>query len=275
MRLRWLWIGLAGLLAIAATALASAPARFIDLALDRGTLGRVRLAEAEGTLWRGAGRLVLVDTAAATAAGQAAGAAARSDRRIGRSATVLSGLAIPGRLRWAVKPWPLLAGLIDATVSVDGMADPVRLQGSFTELRVAPGALTLPSVELGRLGSPWNSIRPSGALALRWEALTVTDGQLHGRASIELRDAASVMTPVSPLGSYRVDIDSRGVQAQLAIETLAGPLQLAGTGNWTARGGLRFEALATAEASEARRLQSFLGLIGRREGGRTVIKIGA
>lgn len=261
--LRWLLAAILALLAIAGTAVATAPARFIDLALERGTLGRVRLADAEGTVWRGAGRVVLVDTAAGTQAGD------------GASGGALQGVAIPGRLRWAVKPWPLLAGLVDAQVSVDGMAAPVRLQGSFAELQVGAGALALPSVALGRLGSPWNSIRPEGALALRWEPLAIRNGQIHGRGSIELRDAGSAMTPVSPLGSYRVDIDSEGGQARLVIETLSGPLRLVGSGNWTARGGLRFEAQATADAADAQRLQSFLGVIGRREGARTVIRIGA
>lgn len=270
--LRAILVAILALLAIVGTAIATAPARYLDLALDRGTLGRVRLAEAEGSLWRGAGRVVLVDTARAGAAG-AAGAG--DPAPIGIADTALHGVAIPGRVRWALEPWPLLAGLIDARLSVDGMAAPVRLQGSFAELQVGAGALALPSVELGQLGSPWNSIRPAGALALRWEPLVVRSGQVHGKASIELREAASAMTPISPLGSYRVDIDSQGTQARLVIETLAGPLRLTGSGSWNAREGLRFEAQASADGAEAQRLQSFLGVIGRREGPRTVIRIGA
>jgi general secretion pathway protein N len=258
--LRWILYALAGLLAIVATTIASAPARFVDLALDRGTLGRVRLAESDGTIWRGEGRVVLVDPGAASGAG---------------SGAALQGVAIPGRVRWDVSPWPLLAGLVDASVSLDGMAAPVRLQGSLAELQVGGGSLALPSVALGRLGSPWNSIRPAGALALRWEPLAIRNGQVWGRASIELRDAASAMTPVNPLGSYRVDIDSQGAQAGLVIETLSGPLRLSGSGSWNARSGLRFEAQASADETDAQRLQSFLGVIGRREGPRTVIRIGA
>ncbi|MFP5406810.1 MAG: type II secretion system protein N, partial [Gammaproteobacteria bacterium] len=145
----------------------------------------------------------------------------------------------------------------------------------FSELRIGPGSLSLPSVELGRLGSPWNSIRPSGALAVRWETLTVRNGQLTGQASIELSDMASAMTPVRPLGSYRIEINGEGPRADLGIQTLSGPLLLSGTGTWDARAGLRFVAQASAEPAEAARLQSFLGLLGRREGDHTTIRIGA
>ena len=264
--LRWIAIGLVGLLAILATAVATAPSRFVDLALDRASLGRVRLAEADGTVWRGSGRLVLVDGTAA----DTADAAAPPDH-----VQALAGVAIPGRVRWDVRPWPLLAGLVDATLTVDGMAQPVRLQGNFAELRIGPGRLSLPSVELSRLGSPWNSIRPSGALAVEWQALSIREGQLSGDAAIELRDASSALTPVQPLGSYRVDIAGRGATAQLGLETISGPLRLSGTGTWEARAGLRFTAEAQAEAEQADRLRSFLGVIGRREGERTIIRLGA
>lgn len=264
--LRWVAIGLVGLLAIVATAVATAPARFVDQALDRASLGVVRLAEADGTVWSGSGRLVLVDGNAADADDPASA----SDRP-----RALAGVAIPGRIRWDVRPWPLLAGLVDATLIVDGMAQPVRLQGNFSELRIGPGQLSMPSVELSRLGSPWNSIRPSGALAVEWQALSIRDGQLTGDAAIELRDASSALTPVQPLGSYRVTIAGRGSTAGLGLETISGPLRLSGTGTWEARRGLRFTAEAQADDEQADRLRSFLGVIGRRDGERTIIRIGA
>jgi len=83
------------------------------------------------------------------------------------------------------------------------------------------------------------------------------------------------MTPVRPLGSYRVDVVGQGRRAELSIQTLAGPLRLQGSGSFDAQNGLRFTAEASTDAGEQGRLQSFLGLIGRREGERTIIKIGA
>ncbi|HLS55540.1 MAG TPA: type II secretion system protein N, partial [Zeimonas sp.] len=187
----------------------------------------------------------------------------------------LAGVAVPGRIDWNLRLLPLLIGQVDASIRVDGMTQPVRIQGGYGEMRVGGGSVALPSVELGRMGSPWNTIRPSGALSLRWENLTLKQGGLEGRAQIELRDASSAMTPVRPLGSYRVDIIGRGGQAELGIQTLAGPLRLQGSGNFSAQGGLRFTAEASADAAEQSRLDSFLGLIGRRDGDKTVIRIGA
>jgi general secretion pathway protein N len=59
------------------------------------------------------------------------------------------------------------------------------------------------------------------------------------------------------------------------MTTLSGPLRLEGGGTWDARSGLRFTAEASAEEPERARLQPLLGLLGRREGERTIIKIGA
>ncbi|HMS80915.1 MAG TPA: hypothetical protein PKC20_15570, partial [Burkholderiaceae bacterium] len=56
---------------------------------------------------------------------------------------------------------------------------------------------------------------------------------------------------------------------------LRGARRLGGGGTWEARSGLRFPAEATAEEPERARLQPLLGLLGRREGERTIIKIGA
>ena len=60
-----------------------------------------------------------------------------------------------------------------------------------------------------------------------------------------------------------------------AATSIDGPLRLSGEGTWTTATGLRFTAYAEADESERVRLQSLLGLLGRREGARTMIKIGA
>ncbi len=256
--LRWLAYSFIAVIAAAGVALATAPARYLDSLLGSGTLGRLRLAEARGTVWQGSGRLVIVDTGV------------NDDDRHS-----LPGVAIPGRVSWSVKPWPLVAGMVDATVSIDGMPSPVRLQGSVGEVQVGAGSLSLPSVDLSRLGSPWNSVRPSGSLAIRWDTLVIRGGQMLGKAAFELRDASSAVTPVRPLGSYRLEIDGKGSQADLVLRTVSGPLKLSGKGQWTARTGLRLDADAVIEPAEVERLKAFLGLIGRRDGERTIIRIGA
>lgn len=261
---RWrVAMALSGALAVIAVLATQAPASLVDVALQRVTQGRVRLAEATGTVWAGRGRIVLADIVEAGA-----------ERRAGAIASV-PGVVLPGRFGWSLSPWPLLVGVLDARIEHDSMRQPVLLTGRAGELRATPGALQLPPVALDRLGSPWNTIRPTGALTLSWENVTLRDGRFDGRASIELQQAASALTPVRPLGAYRIDVVGSGAQAQVKMNTLSGPLRLEGGGTWDARSGLRFTAEATAEEPERARLQPLLGLLGRREGERTIIKIGA
>ena len=169
----------------------------------------------------------------------------------------------------------ILLGMIDASLRIDGMPTPLRMSGTFNELRLSAGSLNLASMELSKLGSPWNTIRPSALIGLRWNDLTIRSGLFDGKMTIELRDASSVLTPVQPLGSYQIEVSANGPQAVLNLTTLKGPLALTGTGSWSDRGGLRFLAQATPEPAEQERLQSFLALIGRKEGEKTIIKIGA
>lgn len=234
-----------------------APASFADLALSQATQGRVRLAETSGTIWSGRGRVVLAD-AADTSAG-----------------VTIAGVVIPGAFAWSISAWPLLVGVLDARIEHDSMRQPVLLTGRAGELRATPGSLQLPPVALDRLGSPWNTIRPTGALTLSWDSVTLRSGRFEGRAAIELQQAASALTPVRPLGAYRIEVVGSGAQAQVRMSTLSGPLRLDGQGTWDARAGLRFTAEAVADEPERARLQPLLGLLGRREGDRTIIKIGA
>lgn len=254
---RWVLLGLVLLLAVLLVAAIFAPASWADRALDRASLGRVRLADAQGTIWHGQGRLVIVD-----AVGE------------GDPGPVLQGFTLPGAIDWRLSVLPLMLGIVDAQVSVGAMAEPVRIGGHPAEVRIGAGRLDLPAVSLSQLGSPWNTIQPSAALSLQWNALTLRDGILDGRVSVELREVASAMTPVRPLGTYRIDVDGTGQDVSLGLRTLSGPLKLEGSGAWERRAGLKFTASASAEGAERNRLQSLLALIGQRDGDRTIIRIG-
>jgi general secretion pathway protein N len=262
----WGWVAamaVAGGVAVVAVLASQAPASLADLALSQLTHGRVRLADARGTIWNGGGRIVLADVA---------------DGRVvpGAGAVrTVAGVVVPGVFGWRLSPWPLLVGVLDARIEHDSMKQPVLLTGRGGELRATPGTLTLPPVALDRMGSPWNTIRPTAGLAVAWESVTLRSGRFDGRASIELSQTASALTPVRPLGSYRIDVIGSGARAQVKMNTLTGPLRLDGSGTWDARAGLRFTAEARVDEAERGRLLPLLGLLGRRQGDRTIIKIGA
>jgi len=259
---RWIGILIAALLGAAVALAAFAPASLADAALRSATSGRLALAETTGTVWHGSGRIVLIDVARAR------------PESAGSRPPVLVGVAIPGRLEWELRALPLLVGVVDAAFRLEGMAAPVRLAGNLNEVRIGAGGFALPSVELGRLGSPWNTFRPVASLALRWEGMAFRSSGFEGRATIELRDLASALSPVRPLGSYRIEVVGSGASTAVTMATIAGPLQLTGDGSWNARTGLRFRGLARSDPVEEARIRSFLNLVGKREGDATVITIG-
>jgi general secretion pathway protein N len=260
------WTVLA-LVVIVATALASAPASFGDVLLARLTDGRVRLAQAQGSVWSGEARVVLVQSM--QGASPAEGAAQHPPLE------VLQGLAVPGVLHWQIRPLSLLGGVLDASLQWQGMAEPLRLEGSATRVSLSAGAMELPALALANLGSPWNTIRPTASLALKWQALRVSREGLSGNIAVELRDVSSAMSAVRPLGSYHLEVLAEGPQATLTLSTVSGVLKLSGKGRWSAASGLHFSAQAAAADSERERLDSLLSLIGRREGDHVVIRIGA
>jgi len=252
------------LLLSVAVALVLAPARWLDFALNQGTQGQIRLAEASGTIWRGSGRLVF-----AGAAGFEEGAEATS----ATASPVLRGVALPGQLRWRVDWAPLWVGLVDAELMLEGMKQPVRLQGRAFDLRLGDGQLALARTDLGALGSPWSTVRPAGAVRLRWEGVILQAGVFFGRVQIELHELSSALSAVRPLGSYRIALDGQAGRTTVSLSTMSGPLELSGRGEID-RGRLRFEAKAAPADPQDSRLTGLLNLLGRREGDQTIIRIG-
>ncbi len=272
--------GLLVLLVVVLVWALTAPATLADWAVGRLTAQRIRIADASGSIWQGQGRLVLVDvdTERARRDGTPAVGAASGSAASGVPAgglVPLAGVPIPGTITWQISPWPLLLGRLEATARHDSMARPVSINGNTRTVTIGAGAMQLPSIALDRLGSPWTAVRPVGSLAVNWQALRIENNGFQGRLVLDLRDVSSALTPVRPLGAYRLEVDAKGQSADLRMTALEGPLRLSGNGNWTARGGLRFQAEAEADESERLRLQSLLGLLGRREGSRTLIRIGA
>lgn len=259
----WPLLAAVAALVLVLTVLAAPPASWADRLLARTSGGTLRLADASGTLWQGRGRLVLVGPTAAQAATEADGVA------------VLPGVVLPGALEWRLAVLPLLVGRIDAQLRLEGMTAPLEITGSPDALRGTGGSLVLPPTRLDRLGSPWNTVQPHAALALSWEPFRLAAGVFEGAGRIELRDLASAMSPVRPLGSYAVEFKGAQEGASISMRTLNGPLQLDGTGTWTAREGVRFLGGATATGPQGPQIEPLLALLGRREGGRTLIRIGA
>jgi general secretion pathway protein N len=248
------WL-LAGILAMVLTVLVFCPVSWMAHLLEKQTDGRLTLGDPQGSLWRGSAFI---------------GGAAGNNEPV----TAL----LPGRFSWQLSPL-VLVGHVDLMLeNPAALTRPVQVTGSWNAWTVSPSVLTLPAERLVGLGAPLNTVQPSGVMQLSWGPLELTrnDPQvdLIGRTTLSLRDVASRMSPVRPLGSYTVQMDWQGSKATLQLKTRRGPLLLSGSGSLI-NGRLQFSGIAEAEAGHADQLSNLLNLLGRhrRDGDRDVIAL--
>ena len=263
---RWLVWALAGVVVGAVpTAVAFAPASWLAGALADATDQRLLLADARGTIWQGSAVLVLT-----------AGAGSRDAS------------ALPGRLQWQL-------GLDGAALRLRARQD-CCINGEMS-LRMVPGLGRLrvelpgrgpasgpigqwPAAWLVGLGTPWNTVQPSGTLQLSSPGLVLEQVQgrwrFSGSAQLDLAGFASRLSTLDALGSYRLAISgdaARGDATTLVLSTLEGALQLSGTGQFTAS-RFSFNGQANAAPGSEQALANLLNIIGRRRGASSIISIG-
>ena len=259
---RWAVAGalIGGLLALALFA----PAAWLADALGRATDGRLMLADARGTVWRGSAVLVLTGG---------------PDSR--------DASALPGRLAWRLSPsftgGPGFALRAEQACCLNGVMTLLARPGFgrlVLELLPVPGGIgQWPSAWLAGLGTPWNTLQLGGQFRLQSPGLRAETVQgrwrLNGMAEVEVQGLSSRLSTLPVLGSYRLRLDAEpNGGAALTLSTLEGALQLSGNGQWHA-GGLRLrgEARAATPGDETA-LANLLNIIGRRQGARSVISIG-
>jgi general secretion pathway protein N len=270
---RWALTG--ALLGALAAAVVFAPARWVAWALLQASQGRVVLGHAQGTVWSGHAQVTLTggpgSRDALTLPGQLSWKLDGSGGWGGLAARLT--LRHPGlmpaplvlRLQPGLGPWSL--SLAEGTVP--GKAEPP-----------SGTAVLWPAAWLTALGTPWNTLQPSGLLRLSSPGFTLQMApgglRLQGSLVLEATDIASRLSTLPRLGSYRVVVAGTGAGSEAAtvqLSTLDGALLLSGSGQWTgARLRLRGEARA-APGQEAA-LQNLLNLIGTRDGARSILSIG-
>ena len=231
---RWPLLGL-GLGAYALSLIATAPASLIDAALQAASASRLRLVEARGTLWSGAGLIEL-----------------RDEKH--RS-------SVAKNIAWQVLPAYLLRGELRCEVELEepGKHFPVTL--STARVEVADADIALPAAALG-LGVPeLPSLGLLGEVLLHIERLSLAPGAIHGNATLQWRAAGSAFTRVSPLGDYELRFAGEGAAARASLHTLRGPLQLDGNGTWKAGGKSVFQGTARIAPQHLQQLAPLLRLI--------------
>ncbi len=251
----WAWAVLGACAGIVAAAMVFAPARWLAGPVASATSGRIVLADARGTLWRGSAQLIL------------SGGAGSNDA-----------LALPTRVDWRLAPrWNGVAGEVQAACcTAQPLTMRVRPRWGGLHLTIGNTQASLTAALLAGLGTPWNTLQLDGDLRLSTEGLSVewVQGRLAiaGRAELTAQRMSSRLSTLRPMGSYRITLQG-GSPATLRLDTLDGALQLAGSGQWIGS-RLRFSGTATAAPESEAALSNLLNIIGRRSGPRSIITIG-
>lgn len=264
---RWGWWG--GALGALMGIVLYSPASWLAQGLVVMSDGRLLLAESQGTVWNGDAVVVLT------------GGPGSRDAR-----------ALPGRLNWKLRPrWNGLSLTVQQDCCVPTPVV-IQVQPGFGRLKLSVFSQASPSAPLATsgpighwpaawltgLGTPWNTLQLGGVVRLSSSALVIEWVQgrmrLEGQAQVGFDDVSSSVTTLDRLGSYRVDLvgDPQG-RVNVSLMTLDGALQLSGQGQ-VGSNGLRFRGEARANENERGALDSFLNIIGRRMGDRSVISIG-
>ncbi|NBS46218.1 MAG: type II secretion system protein N [Betaproteobacteria bacterium] len=250
------WGAMAGgaLLGALGALVAFAPAHWLATALAHGSAGHVLLDDARGTVWNGSARLLLT------------GGPGSTDRA-----------ALPGRVDWKITLAPSLPRLQMHVPCCAAQPLAVTLTPGVAsaQLQLDAAALQLPAAWLNGLGTPFNTLQLGGSLQIRTQGIGITLAQgrlrVDGEAELTVANAVSSLSTLRPLGSYRLQLTG-GDTPRMQLSTLDGALRLQGSGQIVGT-RLRFDGAASAAPSYEDALGNLLNIIGRRDGGRSIISM--
>ena len=230
------------------TLVAMIPAAWITPQFAKATQGHINLIEPSGSLWQGSATLVL-------AAGRDAGA----------------GTLLPGRVQWRTAFWPLWTGRLSMRMRhTPAMPDAIEVDASPRAALISGGEIAVPAALLAGLGAPFNTLDLHGSVQLAWTPWRLLGQRAYGQLVVTLTDMTSRVSPVKPLGSYRVAFQSQGDTSTIELSTLKGPLILTGQGAVSAN-ATSFHGQASAAAEARDNLAGLLNVVGRPTGDGTIV----
>jgi len=186
---------IAALVIVVGATLAFAPAALVDARLAAMTGGRLRIAEASGSLWRGRG--VLADS---------------------------QGVArLP--LRWQSTPVALAGGGFDATITLASNPAPTRLRLERDRARLSGLDLTLPAASIAQASVAGGDVR------IRADAFEFDGQQVRGPVDVEWRRARLLLPPATivDLGTVTAKLAADAEAMSGPIEARGGQLAIDGT----------------------------------------------
>lgn len=224
-----------GLAAYALGVIANAPATLIDTGLQRISHGKLRLVEAQGTLWSGSGQIEMRNSG-------------------GRTGVARS-------FAWRMLPESLLRGHLVCEVRMEQATKPFPVTISLSRIELANADISLPATVLGLSVPKLAPLGLTGELLLHVASLSIERKQMLGNATLQWRDAGSVFTSISPLGDYELSLDAEGASKHIVLRTLQGPLQLDGKGSWANGDNSDFLVIARVSPQHQQQLDPLLRLI--------------
>lgn len=255
----WSLALLGALLGLGLALLVWAPARWLAWGVVQASQGQVQWLNPRGTVWQGSAQLLL-----------SGGAGSRQPQ------------ALPGRLHWTLSPtWTgLRLGWRADCCMTEAASVQATLGWNTLQLQASDHTSSWPAALLTGLGAPWNTLQAEGQLQLRTEALQLhwAQGrlQMQGQLELNLQGMSSRLSPVKPMGSYRVALTGtpEGTPTpRLDLSTLQGPLLLSGQGQWVGQ-RLRFTGEARAAQGHEAAFENLLNILGRRQGARSLLSLG-
>jgi general secretion pathway protein N len=239
---RWLLYGVFGLVFYLLFLVIFLPASWLAWGVNRYSQGLARLDPIAGSLWSGSGRLVIY-----------------------YPPTVPHDLGVT---EWNLNPFWVFAGRVQIhlkTVAQDTSIDTTVRMG-LGRFHLAGTAVSLPAQSVAAFYPPASLISPKGQVRINADRLSFDQNGLGGAGVILWQNAASSLSPVEPLGDYRLDVTGEGKTANLKLATSRGALELSGQGKWQIQNGqlqMNGTAMPRERASE---LEPLLTLMGNDQG---------
>ena len=231
---RWHWLT-AAVFAYLAMLIVMAPATLVDGLLAKATGGQVRLAEASGSVWSGAGRIQLLDRS----------------RQSG----------VDKEIDWHWLPRELLQGRLACEVGLDRSPRHFQIAASRARIDVTDANFRVPAAVLAIVEPRLAPFGLGGEFDVHIAELKITDADVQAAALIIWRAATSAHTKVSPLGDYELRVEHAGLASSARLRTLGGPLQLDGFGEWPQKGRPSFSATARVSPQQRDELDPFMRMI--------------
>ena len=255
-RAPWVWAAAGALLGLIVVPVLLAPARWLTGAIEQSSGNRIQFFDPRGSVWDGSAQLVLTGGAGSVDA-----------------------VALPGRISWRLRPiWRgATAHIFSDCCTHEPLAVTITALGKQgVTATLADSQSEWPAALLTGLGTPWNTIRPQGRLALATHQLGVQwlDGRvvLLGDLQLDAQQMSTRLSTLVPMGSYRLNLVG-GATPSFQLSTVEGSLQLQGQGQWIGS-VLRFRGEASANPGRVEALSNLLNIIGRRDGARSAISVG-